>query len=69
MLVNASPITVFAPRRFDIESAQPSVEVLPADVVKRRMMTGSGIAGEIVQATRHETVQFRFRAPLPAQRR
>jgi AraC family transcriptional regulator len=74
MLVNASPMTVFAHRRFALDGAQPPnnllgarcplVEVLPADVVTRRVMTCRGIAAEIVQATRRETVQFRFRAPI-----
>jgi AraC family transcriptional regulator len=74
MLVNASRMTLFAHRRFDLDISQaptalqgvscPSVEIHPADVVKRRVMTGNGIVAEIVQATRRETVEFRFCAPL-----
>jgi AraC-like DNA-binding protein len=40
----------------------PVVEVSPADSVKRRAMTWDGMAAEIVHVTRHERVEFRFRA-------
>jgi AraC family transcriptional regulator len=40
------------------------VEVYPTDVVKRRTVTWEGMAAEIVQATRREKMEFRFRGPL-----
>ncbi|MBV8189608.1 MAG: helix-turn-helix transcriptional regulator [Alphaproteobacteria bacterium] len=45
-------------------TARPVVEIHPADVVKRRSVSGAGIAAEIVQATRREKLEFRFRAPI-----
>jgi AraC family transcriptional regulator len=41
-----------------------AVEIHPPDVVKRRSVTGTGVAAEIVQATRREKLEFRFRAPI-----
>ena len=41
-----------------------AVEVYPPDVVQRRAAAWGGIAAEIVQATRREKLEFRFRAPL-----
>jgi len=38
-----------------------AVEVYPADVVKRNAVTWDGMAAEIVQATRRERLEFRFR--------
>src|SRR5712671_5427970 len=38
-----------------------AVEVYPADVVKRHAVTWDGMAAEIVQATRRERLEFRFR--------
>jgi AraC family transcriptional regulator len=43
---------------------RPAVEIHPPDIVKRRSVTGTGIAAEIVQATRREKLEFRFRAPI-----
>ncbi len=40
------------------------VEVYPPDIVKRRTVTSGSMAAEIVQATMHEKIEFRFRAPL-----
>jgi AraC family transcriptional regulator len=42
---------------------ESAVEISPADGVKRRAVTWNGIAAEIVQVTRHERIEFRFRAP------
>jgi AraC family transcriptional regulator len=39
------------------------VEAHPADAVKRRIVTWDGMAAEIVQATRREKLEFRFRGP------
>src|SRR4030088_1423639 len=41
-----------------------AVEVYPPDIVRRRAVAWDGMAAEIVQATRPETIEFRFRAPL-----
>jgi AraC family transcriptional regulator len=40
-----------------------AVEISPDDIVKRRAVTWDGMAAEIVQATRHEKIELRFRAP------
>jgi AraC family transcriptional regulator len=40
-----------------------AVEIKPCDAVKRRAAAWEGMAGEIVQVTKHERVEFRFRAP------
>jgi AraC-like DNA-binding protein len=39
------------------------VEISPADSAKRRAVAWDGMAAEIVQATRRERIEFRFRAP------
>jgi AraC family transcriptional regulator len=41
-----------------------AVEVFPPDIVRRRTVAWDGMAAEIVQATRPEKIEFRFRAPL-----
>jgi AraC family transcriptional regulator len=41
-----------------------AVEVYPPDIVKRSTMAWDGMAAEIVQATRSEKIEFRYRAPL-----
>lgn len=38
------------------------VEIAPADIVRRRVVAWDGMAAEIVQATRHERIEWRFRA-------
>ena len=40
------------------------VEVYPTDVVKRHAVAWDGMTAEIVQATRCEKLEFRFRGPL-----
>jgi AraC family transcriptional regulator len=47
-----------------VNETKPGVEVCPADVVKRHTVTWDGMAAEIVQATRREKMEFRFRGPL-----
>jgi AraC family transcriptional regulator len=49
--------------RFVLPGAN-AVEVYPPDIVKRRTVAWDGMAAEIVQATRPEKIEFRFRAPL-----
>jgi AraC-like DNA-binding protein len=41
-----------------------AVEIFPSDIVKRRAVTWDGMAAEVVQATGHDKVEFRFRAPF-----
>ena len=41
-----------------------AVEVAPSEIVKRRAVAWRGMAAEIVQATRRERVEYRFRAPF-----
>src|SRR6202030_1135585 len=44
--------------------ADPMVEISPADNVKRRTAAWPGMATQIVQATRHDRIESRFRAPV-----
>ena len=44
-----------------VEKTNQGVEVHPADVVKRHVVTWDGMAAEIVHATRRERMEFRFR--------
>jgi AraC family transcriptional regulator len=41
-----------------------AVEIFPSDIVQRRAVTWDGMAAEVVQATRYDKVEFRFRAPF-----
>jgi AraC family transcriptional regulator len=41
-----------------------SVTISPADGVKRRAVAWPGMAAELVQATRRERIEIRFRAPV-----
>jgi AraC family transcriptional regulator len=50
------------PPMFD--ETNQGVQVCPTEVVKRRTVTWYGMAAEIVQATRREKMEFRFRGPL-----
>lgn len=43
-------------------TVEPTVEVSPADVVKRRAVSWNGMSAEIVQATRRQSTEYRFRA-------
>jgi AraC family transcriptional regulator len=47
-----------------VDETDHGVQVYPSDVVKRRTVTWDGMAAEIVQATRREKMEFRFRAPV-----
>src|SRR5882724_6641835 len=44
-----------------VEKTNQGVEVHPADIVKRHVVTWDGMAAEIVHATRRERMEFRFR--------
>jgi AraC family transcriptional regulator len=50
--------------RFKVDAASHAVEISPPDIVRRRTMTMDGLTAEVVQATRREKMEFRFRAPL-----
>ncbi len=50
--------------RIAIDATEHAVEISPRDVVRRRTMTMNGLTAEVVQATRRERIEFRFRAPL-----
>src|SRR5712664_3949408 len=47
-----------------VDATHHAVEVYPPDIVRRRALAWDGMAAEIVQATRPERIEFRFRAPL-----
>jgi AraC family transcriptional regulator len=46
------------------ETDHPVVQIAPSQAVSRRGAAWPGMAGEIVQATRHGRIQFRFCAPV-----
>src|ERR1700761_4495009 len=50
--------------RPSLEPRHPAVQVHPADAVTRRVVTTERMAAEIVQATRRERIEVRFRAPF-----
>jgi AraC family transcriptional regulator len=52
------------PDRSMVSANNHAVEVFPPDSVRRRTVAWNGMAAEIVQATRPEKTEFRFRAPL-----
>ena len=47
-----------------VDATEHTVEIYPPDIVRRRTVAWDGMAAEIVQATRPEKIEFRFRAPL-----
>ncbi len=44
-------------------AADRTVEIFPADAVKRRAVSWDGMSAEIAQATRSERTEYRFRGP------
>lgn len=52
------------PNSSAIGAIDVAVEVAPSEIVKRRAVAWRGMAAEIVQATRRERVEYRFRAPF-----
>ena len=52
------------PRVASTDATRPAVEMLPADSVRRRALTGHGMAAEYVQCTNQCVVKYRFRAPV-----
>jgi len=50
-------------RRPATGAADWAVEIAPSDAVKRQTATWDGMAAEIVQATAHESIEYRFCAP------
>ena len=44
--------------------AHPTVEISPSDIVKRRTVAWDGLTAEIIQATRHDRIEYRFHAPF-----
>src|ERR1700682_2189948 len=47
-----------------VDATNHAVEVYPPDIVRRRAVAWDGMTAEIVQATRPEKIEFRFRAQL-----
>jgi AraC family transcriptional regulator len=45
-------------------SVNHTVQISPRDVLKRRTVLCPGMAVEIVQSTRHERIEYRYRAPF-----
>jgi AraC family transcriptional regulator len=46
------------------DAIYPAVEISPSDIVRRRTMTGHGMAAETVQCASRDEVQYRCRAPM-----
>jgi AraC family transcriptional regulator len=59
----AQPVRPLLPRP-PADAADHAVQVCPADSVKRRAVAWDGMTVETLQATSHEKIEFRFRAPL-----
>src|SRR5271167_4428754 len=55
---------VHPPHRVASHTVHPIVEISPPDSVERRTASWPGMAAEIVQATRSDRIESRFRAPL-----
>ncbi len=47
-----------------VDAGNHAVEIYPPDIVKRRGVSAYGMAAEIVQATRRDKIEYRFRAPV-----
>jgi AraC family transcriptional regulator len=47
-----------------LDTAHPVVHVSPAETVERRIVAWPGMTVEIIQATRRERIEYRYRAPL-----
>ena len=47
-----------------VDAVNAAVEISPPGIVKRRTVAWDGMTAQIVQATRREKIEFRFRAPL-----
>jgi len=58
------PFGISSTDRFADELVCPVVEICPANVVRRRSLAWGGIVAEIVQATSHDKVEYRFHAPV-----
>ena len=61
------PAGFAAPARHDWPAADmvnATVEISPPDIVRRRIVNWDGMKAEIVQATRREEIEYRFRAPF-----
>jgi AraC family transcriptional regulator len=52
------------PHRVASNTVHPIVEISPPDSVERRAASWPGMAAEIVQATRSDRIESRFRAPV-----
>jgi AraC family transcriptional regulator len=48
----------------EIDGIDSAVKIYPADIVNRRAVSSRGMAAEIVQATRRDKFECRFRAPV-----
>ena len=48
----------------EIDEIDSAVKIYPPDAVRRRAVSSHGVAAEIVQATRRDKFEFRFRAPV-----
>jgi AraC family transcriptional regulator len=55
---------VHQPHRGASNTVHPIVEISPPDSVERQTASWPGMAAEIVQATRSDRIESRFRAPL-----
>ena len=47
-----------------LSAASGMVQIAPREIVKRRAVTSDGMTAEIVQTTRRQRIEFRYRGPL-----
>ncbi len=50
--------------RSEEDAGNHTVEIFPPEIVRRRTVMMDGLTAEVVQATRRERMEFRFRAPV-----
>ena len=46
------------------DAIHAAIEISPPDAVRRRTVTGSGMAAELVESASQRKIQYRFRAPM-----
>ena len=53
-----------SPDRAEVVVSNPTVEILPADAVRRRAITSHGMTAESVQTASHARIEYSFCAPV-----
>src|ERR1700730_12289199 len=53
-----------ARQSIEVDGIDYGVKIYPSDIVKRRAVSSHGMAAEIVQATKRDKIECRFRGPV-----